>query len=100
MIDKILKIQNKSKSLMWGCAQDEKETMFAVGHKSYPKQTKYFVVTNDFVIGIVTDDHKIRSYTTCSSEEEVLKVIYDLLKQWFPAKGVSPDGNVEKVSEE
>ena len=88
MKEKILKIQNGAKSLMWGCTRhSETETLFCVGHKSYPRQNRCFVVTDDLVVGIVTDDHKLRSYTTCETEEEVLKVIYNLLKKWFPAKG-------------
>lgn len=89
MTEKILKIQNKQKSLMWGCCQDETEALFAVGHKSYPRQTKYFVVTSDLLVETVTDDHKRDLVKSCADETEVLKVIYDLLKQWFPAKGVS-----------
>ena len=89
MKEKILKIQNKSKSLMWGCTRhSDSETLFAVGHKSYPRQTKYFVVTKDLLVETVTDDHKLVTVKSCADETEVLKVIYELLKQWFPAKGV------------
>ena len=88
MRDKILKIQNGAKSLMWGCTRhSETETLFAVGHKSYPRQNKFFVVTSDLAVETVSDDHKIVLVKSCESETEVLKVIYDLLKQWFPAKG-------------
>lgn len=88
MIDKIMKIQNKSKSLMWGCTRhSETETLFAVGHKSYPKQVKYFIVSEDFAVSTVTDDSRSVLVKSCEDEAEVLRVIYDLLKQWFPAKG-------------
>ena len=88
MIEKILKIQNKNKSLMWGCTRhSETETLFAVGHKSYPKQIKYFIVSEDFAVSTVTDDSRSVLVKSCEDEAEVLKVIYDLLKQWFPAKG-------------
>ena len=88
MIDKITKIQNGAKSLMWGCSRlSETETLFVVGHKSYPRENKFFVVADNLAIGIVTDDHKLEYYTICENEKEVLKVIYDLLKKWFPAKG-------------
>lgn len=88
MTEKILKIQNSAKSLMWGCTRhSETETLFAVGHKSYPKQTRYIVVTNNLAVETVSDDHRIVLVKSCEDEAEVLKVIYDLLKQWFPAKG-------------
>ena len=88
MIDKITKIQNGAKSLMWGCTRhSETETLFCVGHKSYPKQVHYIVVTKDLVVETVTDDHKLETVKSCADETEVLKVIYELLKQWFPAKG-------------
>lgn len=88
MNEKILKIQNGAKSLMWGCTRhSETETLFCVGHKSYPRQNKFFVVTSDLVVETVSDDHKIVPVKSCESEEEVLKVVYDLLKKWFPAKG-------------
>ena len=89
MQEKILKIQNRAKSLMWGCTRhSETETLFAVGHKSYPKKTKYFMVTKDLLVETVTDDNSIVTVKSCADETEVLTVIYELLKQWFPAKGV------------
>ena len=45
------------------------------------------MVTSDLVVETLSDDHKIVPVKSCESEEEVLEVIYDLLKQWFPAKG-------------
>jgi len=87
MIDKILKIQNKSKSLMWGCADDGDEAMFAVGHKSYPRQTRYFIVSKDFVVSIPDENHKKVFVKKCENEEEVIKEVTLLLKEWFPAKG-------------
>ena len=87
MKEKILKIQNGAKSLMWGCTRhSDTETLFAVGHKSYPRQNKFFVVSDDFAV------KEVKGITQtfvkqCESQEEVLEVIYDLLKEWFPAKG-------------
>lgn len=90
MTEKILKIQNGAKSLMWGCTRhSETESLFAVGHKSYPRQTKFFVVTSDLAVETVSEDNKIVLVKSCEDESEVLKVIYDLLKEWFPAKGGS-----------
>ena len=87
--EKVVKIQNKSKSLMWGCTRhSETETLFVVGHKSYPKQIRCFAVTSDLAVDIVTDEHKLELFKSCKSESEVLEVICSLLKQWFPAKGV------------
>ena len=88
MNEKILKIQNKSKSLMWGCTRhSETETLFCVGHKSYPRQNKCFVVSDDFVISIVGDDHKRAFVIECGSAEKVIEEVLLLLKEWFPAKG-------------
>lgn len=88
MKDKILSIQNKAKSLRWGCTRhSETETIFVVGHKSYPRQLQFFVVTNDLKVETITEDHRIVPFKSCKNETEVLKVIYGLLKQWFPAKG-------------
>lgn len=88
MKEKIIKIQNGAKSLLWGYTRhSETETLFAVGHKSYPRQTKFFMVSDDFVLSLFGDDYKIALVKSCENEVEVLKVIYDLLKQWFPAKG-------------
>ena len=88
MKEKILKIQNGAKSLMWGCTRhSETETLFAVGHKSYPRQNRCFIVSDDFVLSIVGDDHKRAFVKQCGTEEKVLEEIMMLLKEWFPAKG-------------
>ena len=88
MKEKILKIQNGAKSLMWGCARNsETETLFCVGHKSYPRQNKCFVVSDDFIISLVGDDHKKAFVIKCENVDEVLKEVLLLLKEWFPAKG-------------
>lgn len=87
MTEKILKIQNKAKSLMWGRTRhSETETLFAVGHKSYPKQNRYFIVSDDFVLSIVGDDHKKAFVIKCGSAEKVIEEVLMLLKEWFPAK--------------
>ena len=88
VIDKILKIQNGAKSLSWGHTRhSETETLFCVGHKSYPRQVRFIVVTDKLAVETVSDDHKIVLVKSCRSEKEVVTVICDLLKQWFPAKG-------------
>lgn len=88
MKEKILKIQNGAKSLMWGCTRhSETETLFAVGHKSYPIQNRCFIVSDDFVLSIVGDDHKSAFVIKCGTEEKVLEEVVLLLKEWFPAKG-------------
>lgn len=88
MKDKILKIQNGAKSLMWGCTRhSETETLFCVGHKSYPRQNRCFTVSDDFVLTIVGDDHKKAFVIKCGTEDEVLKEVVTLLKEWFPARG-------------
>ena len=88
MKEKILKIQNSAKSLMWGSTRhSETETLFCVGHKSYPRQNRCFIVSDDFVISIVGDDHKRAFVIKRESVDEVLKEVILLLKEWFPAKG-------------
>ena len=83
--DKILKIQNKGKCLMWGFTRhSETETMFCVGHKRYPCQVHYFVVSDDYRIHIVSREHRLDLVKSCCCEGEVLEVLYGLLKQWFP----------------
>lgn len=85
MTERIKKIQNKAKSLMWGAHRhSETETMFAVGHKSYGV-TKYFMVSDDFVI-CVCESGKFKTEKFCESEDEVIKEILRLLKLWFPAR--------------
>lgn len=93
MKEKILKIQNKRKSLMWGCTRhSETEYLFVVGHKFYPRQNRVFVVSDDFVLSIVSDDHKKAFVKNCGSAEKVLEEIVLLLKEWFPAKGGADSG--------
>lgn len=88
MIDKITKIQNGAKSLMWGCSRhSETETMFAVGHKSYPREVLYFIVSDDFEVSLVSVDHKKLPRDKFSSEKEVIAWVVELLKDAFPAKG-------------
>ena len=96
MVEKIKSIQNGKKSLMWGSAAvSESETLFAVGHKSSPKQGKFFTVrhfevTNDYAVSVLEDyTNKRTKVKTCSTVEEVVKAVVDLLKEWFPPKGVT-----------
>lgn len=89
MKDKILGIQNKQKSLMWGCTRhSETETLFAVGHKSYPREVLYFIVSDDYVVSLVASDHKVLPREQFYSDREVVAWVVELLKQVFPAKGV------------
>lgn len=95
MTETILKIQNGAKSLKWGHTRhSETETLFAVGHKSY-HLLKYFIVGDDFSVYDANGSYKVL-LKKCCSEEEVLREVMTLLKEWFPARGVSNDG--EKVS--
>lgn len=88
-VEKILKIQNGAKSLMWGCTRhSETETMFAVGHKSYPNEVLYFIVSDDFEVSLVSADHKKLPRDRFSNEREVIAWVVELLKDAFPAKGV------------
>ena len=97
MTDKILKIQNGAKSLTWGHTRhSETETLFAVGHKSY-HNVKYLIVGDDFAVYDANGVYKVL-VKQCANEDEVLREVYELLKQWFPAKGVNASGNVAKVS--
>lgn len=88
MKDKIFKIQNKAKSLRWiSTPHSETETLFVVVHKSYPRQNRCFIVSDDFVLSIVGDDHKRAFVIKCGSAEKVIEEVLILLKEWFPAKG-------------
>ena len=90
MKEKILKIQNKQKSLMWGCTRhSETEILFAVGHKSYPLEVLYFIVDGDYAVILIDDYHKRVLHKQCDEETELLGVIVELLKEHFPAKGVN-----------
>lgn len=87
LAERIKKIQNGAKSLMWGCSRhSETETLFVVGHKSYRGVVKYFIVSEDFMIREVEDRTQVL-VKKCSSEDEVLSEVTKLLKGWFPAKG-------------
>lgn len=97
MTDKILKIQNGAKSLTWGYTRhSETETLYAVGHKSY-HLLKYFIVGDDFAVYDANGAYKVL-VKKCASEDEVIQTVYEFLKQWFPARGVSSHGDAEKVS--
>ena len=97
MTERIKKIQNGAKSLKWGCTRhSETETLFAVGHKSY-HNVKYFVVSDDFS---VSDANGVLPVLVkkCADEDEVIRTVFELLKQWFPPKGVNKSGDDKKVS--
>ena len=86
LAERIQKIQNGAKSLMWGCSRHiGTETIYAVGHKSYPKQVRYFIVSDDFIVREVDEDVQVL-VKKCSSEDEVIQEVMRLLKLWFPAK--------------
>lgn len=87
VINKIEKIQNKHKSLMWGhYNMSDDETMFAVGNKAYPKEPHFFTVTSDYTICLLDDSHKRSVHKHCSDSIEVVTEVISLLKEWFPAK--------------
>lgn len=89
MIDKITKIQNKSKSLMWGCTRhSETETLFAVGHKSYPCEVLYFIVSDDHVVSLIDELHKVSHTKQLADDAELVALVCEMLKTAFPAKGV------------
>lgn len=88
LTDSILKIQNGAKSLSWGHTRhSETETLFAVGHKSY-HLLRYFIVGDDFNVYDANGSYKV-PVMRCNSEDEVMRLVLELLKQWFPARGVS-----------
>ena len=84
--ERIKKIQNGAKSLRWGCTRhSETETLFVVGHTSYPREVHYFMVNDKFEI-YDCDSSKWRVEKFCESEDEVIQEVLRLLKLWFPAK--------------
>lgn len=88
MIEKILKIQNGAKSLMWGSTRhSETETLFAVGHKSYPKRVLYFIVDDGYAVSLIDEHHKKSQMKKFDGEKELLGFVYEMLKTCFPAKG-------------
>lgn len=87
-ISRILKIQNKHQSLTWGHHNiSDKEIMFVVGHKEYPREPQYFVLQSN-TIYLLTDDHKKSVYKECDGEQSILSSVIELLKLWFPAKTI------------
>ena len=92
LIDDILKIQNGAKSLTWGHTRhSDTETLFAVGHKSY-HQLRYFIVGDDFSVYDVSGNARV-FVIQCTNEDEVMSVVIEMLKQWFPAKELKKCGN-------
>ena len=84
--ERIKKIQNGAKSLKWGCTRhSETETLFVVGHTSYPREVHYFMVNDKFEL-YDCDSYKVSIEKFCSSEDEVIQEVLRLLKLWFPAK--------------
>lgn len=88
MKEKILKIQNGAKSLMWGCTRhSETETLFCVGHKSYPMQVLYFIVSDDRVVSLIDELHKRSQSKQFDEDAELVSFVCEMLKTAFPAKG-------------
>ena len=91
LIEEIKKIQNKAKSLMWGSDScSDTKTVFAVGHKSYVGVVKYFTVdcfNESFNLNVLHSEGETL-VKQCSSTEEIVAGVVELLKEWFPAKGV------------
>lgn len=88
MQEKILRIQNKSKSLIWGCTRhSETEYLFAVGHKSYPLQVLYFIVDEDKAVSLIDECHKRSQTKQFDDDAELVAFVCEMLKTCFPAKG-------------
>ena len=84
--ERIKKIQNGAKSLRWGCTRhSETETLFVVGHTSYPREVHYFMVNDKFEL-YDCDSSKWNIEKFCESENGVIQEVLRLLKLWFPAK--------------
>lgn len=84
--ERIKKIQNGAKSLRWGCTRhSETETLFVVGHMSYPREVHYFMVNDKFEL-YDCDSSKWSVEKFCESEDGVIQEVLRLLKLWFPAK--------------
>jgi hypothetical protein len=87
--EKVLKIQNKAKSLMWGCTRhSETEYLFAVGHKSYPLQVLYFIIDEDYAVSLIDEHHKRSQTKQFDEETELLGFVCEMLKTCFPVKEV------------
>lgn len=90
LIEKIKKIQNKQQSLMWGHAvRDDGEVVFAVGNKAYPKQIHFFSITPTHTINLLDNLRCAKKLRDCVDKQEVVSSVISLLKEWFPAKGVT-----------
>lgn len=88
LIERIKKIQNKQRSLMWGSDYfSDTEIIFAVGSKAYPRQPHYFSITAANTINLINDDNKRMMIKQCETSEDVIHCIIELLKEWYPAKG-------------
>lgn len=88
LVEKIKKIQNKQRSLMWGSDYfSDTEVIFAVGSKAYPRQPHYFSITAENTICLIDDDNKRTIIKQCETSTDVVSCIIELLKKWYPAKG-------------
>ena len=94
MIEKIKKIQNKQQSLMWGSAlYNNNEVVFAVRNKAYPKQPHFFSVTDTYTVNMINDYNKRILFKECEDLQDVLSCVISLLKEWFPAKGITENND-------
>ena len=89
LVSKIKSIQNTQKTLGWGSAKNcEKEIVFTVGSKAYPGQTQYFVIDAENNVFMISNEHRKEIYRKCENEKEVVSCVIELLKNWFPPKGI------------
>lgn len=87
LIEKVKKIQNKQRSLMWGSDYfSETEIIFAVGSKAYPRQPHYFSITTEYTVSLINDDNKRTIIKRCETPADVVSCVIGLLKEWYPAK--------------
>lgn len=91
MLESIIKsvtgIQNKQKSLMWGSTRhSETEVMFAVGHKSYPRKTVYFLISVDYKVQVLNESIVEETFL-CADRKECIYRVIEVLKEKFPSIG-------------
>ena len=88
LVQKIKSIQNKQKSLMWGTSPLNEEMLFAVGNKSYPREPHFFLLSKDLTVSILENDNTKTLIKNCENNTSVVQCVIQLLKDWFPAKGL------------
>ena len=83
VIERIKSIQNNAKSLSWYCDNQSHDGKYLilVHHREWRK-AHFFYLGEDLTIDLKADfeDRKF----ACESVNEVVKIIVELLKEWFP----------------